>query len=751
MAKHIARETSPAAALVHDPLFRPVRYIRLLALLLLVGGSWAAAQSDGSWTGSTGQGSAVSFTVLNGGAAIQPLSFGFSGACGSGTTTVTSSTPISGGSFSVSGGFCPSYSMQGTFSSATTASGSLVLTYTYIPYACPCSGSINTTWSATKNCSTTIVPESADIAAGGATGTVVVTSDCAAWTVVSNDSWITVTSGSSGSGNGTVAYSVAVNAGAPRTGTITIGPRTFIVNQAQEPGTILITSANSATFEVGLAGAFAITTSGAPTPTLSAVGALPSDVTFTDNGNGTATLSGTPASGNVGIYPLTITAHNGVATDFNQIFILTVYDALAFPSGGDGLSSAVIDQPGGFAYFGTDTTPGTIVKVRLSDLTQVGTLTLSTGEDSLTSAVIDPDGGFAYFGTDTSPGTIVKVRLSDFSRVDALTLNAGEDSLLSAVIDPGSGFAYFCTYTSPGAIVKVRLSDLTRVGVITLGAGEDSIAAAVIDPSAGFAYFGTDALPGVVVKVRLSDFTRVGTLTLGAGEDHLWCGVIDQAAGFAYFGTASGMVIKVRLSDLTKAGTLTLDPGENRLWSAVKVRLADFSRGGAITLGTGQDYLECAVIDPTGGFAYFGTYTSPGIIVRVPLSSGANSRTGYFPVTPCRVFDTRVSSGNEAGAPVLSAGESRLFAITGKCGVPADAKAISANLTVVGATAAGDLRVIAGNLSSTITSALSIPVSRARANNAIVQLSTSGDGTIAVINSTSGPVHVILDVNGHFR
>ena len=36
-------------------------------------------------------------------------------------------------------------------------------------------------------------------------------------------------------------------------------------------------------------------------------------MTFTDNGDGTATLAGTPAAGTGGTYPLTITAANGTA------------------------------------------------------------------------------------------------------------------------------------------------------------------------------------------------------------------------------------------------------------------------------------------------------------------------------------------------------------------------------------------------------------------------------------------------------
>src|SRR5437773_1640105 len=66
---------------------------------------------------------------------------------------------------------------------------------------------------------------------------------------------------------------------------------TFSTGQSRAP---VITSANGATFTVGSAGTFTVTTSGSPTvTTIAETGVLPTGVNFTDNGNGTATLSGT--------------------------------------------------------------------------------------------------------------------------------------------------------------------------------------------------------------------------------------------------------------------------------------------------------------------------------------------------------------------------------------------------------------------------------------------------------------------------
>ncbi len=54
---------------------------------------------------------------------------------------------------------------------------------------------------------------------------------------MSNDSWITVTAGSTGIGNGTVFYSVSANTtGRSRVGTITIAGKVFTLTQEKNAG-----------------------------------------------------------------------------------------------------------------------------------------------------------------------------------------------------------------------------------------------------------------------------------------------------------------------------------------------------------------------------------------------------------------------------------------------------------------------------------------------------------------------------------
>jgi hypothetical protein len=134
-----------------------------------------------------------------------------------------------------------------------------------------------------------------------------------------------------------------------------------------------------------------------------------------------------------------------------------------------------------------------------------------------------------------------------------------------------------------------------------------------------------------------------------------------------------------------------------------------------------------------------------------PPSGPPPATLGFYTLTPCRLLDTRSASG-AAGGPALPPTSERIVTAAGHCGIPDDAKAISVNVTAVGAPQAGYLRLYAGNAAPPPTSALNFAAGQTRANNAVVTLSTSGTGTFGVQNGApSLAVHVVVDVNGYFR
>jgi hypothetical protein len=109
--------------------------------------------------------------------------------------------------------------------------------------------------------------------------------------------------------------------------------QTDVITVDQAPA---ITSPNSVTFTVGETGTFIVTTTGFPLAALTEIGSI-DGLSFHDNGNGTATLSGTPATGTGGTYSITIDAKN---TDDETGTPTTVTTTQAF--------TLIIDEKPGF-------------------------------------------------------------------------------------------------------------------------------------------------------------------------------------------------------------------------------------------------------------------------------------------------------------------------------------------------------------------------------------------------------------------
>lgn len=208
----------------------------------------AAAQGgsyDGNWTGSTSHGKAVSFRISKTAFEMFEIGFVLSGGCGvEGKTTVTFTVPkaITGSAFTIAttpgGNPSLSFTAHGTFTSDSTASGDATFSFVQSLPLTPCTATGTSTWTASKGgapaCDYSVTPATQSFQAIGGAGSVAVatTAGCA-WSATSGSSWVTITSGSSGAGNGTVSYQVAANTGSSsRTGSLTVAARTVTISQA---------------------------------------------------------------------------------------------------------------------------------------------------------------------------------------------------------------------------------------------------------------------------------------------------------------------------------------------------------------------------------------------------------------------------------------------------------------------------------------------------------------------------------------
>ncbi|MEA2694098.1 MAG: xanthomonalisin, partial [Acidobacteriota bacterium] len=146
---------------------------------------------------------------------------------------------------------------------------------------------------------------------------------------------------------------------------------------------------------------------------------------------------------------------------------------------------------------------------------------------------------------------------------------------------------------------------------------------------------------------------------------------------------------------------------------------------------------------------YVDSVTLANAVVSGACAPGPSAALDFYTLPPCRLVDTRNPAG-PAGGPALAAAAQRTFSLSGLCGVPATARALSVNVTVVGPMAAGDLRLFPADQSTPNATTLNFAAGQTRTNNAILGLAWSA-GTATVQNDSAGTVDLIVDVNGYYR
>ena len=110
-------------------------------------------------------------------------------------------------------------------------------------------------------CGFALSPDAVDIVAAGGEGRTNVSAGTGcAWSATSNAPWITITAGSSGTGNGVVVFNAALNPGAARSGTVTIGGQTLTVTQQPAPCTFSIAPTSQTMGAAGGSGSISVTT-----------------------------------------------------------------------------------------------------------------------------------------------------------------------------------------------------------------------------------------------------------------------------------------------------------------------------------------------------------------------------------------------------------------------------------------------------------------------------------------------------------
>lgn len=130
------------------------------------------------------------------------------------------------------------------------------------------------------------------------------------------------------------------------------------------------------------------------------------------------------------------------------------------------------------------------------------------------------------------------------------------------------------------------------------------------------------------------------------------------------------------------------------------------------------------------------------------FAAASQSTLAFYPLTPCRVLDTRKPNGT-LGGPYLQGGQARDFPLLeSSCGIPLSAEAYSLNFTAVpgNGAALGYLTVWPTGESQPLVSTLNDQTGTIVANAAIVPAGTGGRVSVYPSNDTN----LVADITGYF-
>jgi len=472
-----------------------------------------------------------------------------------------------------------------------------------------------------------------------------------------------------GNGVGYPTLTINVNVGASATGTVansftaagagasSASSNTDSISIKVPPA---ITSTSSATFTVGTAGSFMVTSTGTPTSSLSEGGALPTGVTFVDNGNGTASLGGTPASGTGGSYPLTITASNGVGTNATQSFTLAVNQPPAITSANStgftaGAAGSFTVTASGYPA-STISESGTLPSgVSFSGGVLSGTPTLAGSYPISFTATngVSPD-ATQNFTLTVAPGppvnTIVTAPASSYLG-SPMSFTVTAYDLYGNVATSYGGTVAF-TSSDPAASLPGSSAISNGTGTFTatfntLGTQTITATDAVnsfIATSSGT----TVTIPNLVVTVATDDAGTAGDCTPqttpGQGTDGS-CSLRDALLQAAALGSAN---ISFNSSTFTSAQSITLSNGTLNIPSNTSISGPTQGTGAALTDLVAINGSAASTVFTVGSGVTNSSFSGLIVTNGSSASGGGISNAGTLSITASTISGNAASSAGQA-------------------------------------------------------------------------------------------------------
>jgi len=263
-----------------------------------------------------------------------------------------------------------------------------------------------------------------------------------------------------------------------------------------------------------------------------------------------------------------------------------------------------------------------------------------------------------------------------------------------------------------------------------------------------------------VTKLTPAGNALVYSTYLGGGGDDQGYGIAVDGAGSAYvagYTTSTNFPGELQYQAINQgngdAFVTKLTPAGNALIYSTYLGGSGLDEGYGIAVdGAGSAYVTgfAGSTDFPTQSAYQSTMQGGGdaFVTKLTLA-GSGPGLAFFPISPCRLVDTRVGQGKTGafGPPSLAAFSSRDFPLlSAGCSIPSTAQAYSLNFTVVPSGPLGFLSAWPTGDPYPGVSTLSSSDGSVIANAAIVPAGSSGSITVMGAN----PTDLVIDINGYF-
>jgi len=334
---------------------------------------------------------------------------------------------------------------------------------------------------------------------------------------------------------------------------------------------------------------------------------------------------------------------------------------------------------------------------------------------------------------------------------------------LKSLYDPAYVDESWIASAQPGTVIRMipRMHDWvntyfpgTKLAITEYNWGNDESPSAALAQAEALAIFGREGLDLATRWVAPAAGSRVeDAFRLYLDYDGFGARIAGSSVGATSANVDQVGSYAVKSADGTRLWVLLFNKDSAPHPATVSLHTGSFPQPAALyRFAPTRPLASAGTVTPAGGqFAL--TLPARSATLLVADGMAPPPEASFYTLPPCRVLDTRSPLG-DFGGPALTAGMQRSFNFAGRCGVPATARAVAINATVVGATRGGYLTAFPAGGALPATSVISFAAGAVRANNAVLAVSPDGNAALtffAGLSSSPASVNLVVDVTGYFE